>query len=79
MITGIGKLFSVKKSAVTAAELTFEEALGKTVEGAEAAEACGYDVELLHCHGCINSCRLSQPRCALGEQVAGKLKLKKAQ
>ena len=50
------------------------EALQRVREGARAAEDCGYELSLLHCRGCINACRLTEVRCALGQRVADALR-----
>lgn len=49
---------------------TYEEAIEKVIEGRNGVLNCRGDLSLLHCHGCINTCRLDKPRCEFGERVA---------
>ena len=53
--------------------LTRPEALRKLKESPELAAECS-EPESLHCHGCINSCRLGAARCELGRSVLSALR-----
>lgn len=62
-------LFRKETVVVAPKEYTLAEALTKINEKAETAESCGYDVEQLHCHGCIKSCLLAKAKCDFGQRV----------
>ena len=51
-------------------ELSRDEALGRISESPELARECGFDINVLHCHGCIKSCTLSGARCDFGRSLA---------
>ena len=53
--------------------LTRSEALAKLKESPELAAECS-EPEELHCHGCINSCRLGSARCELGRSILSALR-----
>lgn len=38
-------------------------------EGAEYAEACGYDLNELHCKHCPNSCTVASAKCTFGHKL----------
>lgn len=58
---------------------TLEDALSQIKEGRSAAEACGYDLNALHCKGCIYACALAAARCDTGREATAALEaMKKA-
>lgn len=58
---------------------TSEDVLLQIKEGRSAAESCGYDLNALHCKGCIYACALAMARCDTGREAAAALEaMKKA-
>lgn len=50
-------------------EFGLEEAFEQIRESRTFAEACNFNLEQLHCKGCIYTCPLSRARCDTGKRA----------
>lgn len=48
---------------------SLEDAFDQIRESRSFAEECNYDLEQLHCKGCIYTCPLSRARCDTGKSA----------
>ena len=50
-------------------EFSLEDAFDQIRESRTFAEECNFDMEQLHCKGCIYTCPLSRARCDTGKRA----------
>lgn len=60
-------------------EYCTEEALDQFRESRAFAQECNYDLEQLHCKGCIYTCPLSRAKCDTGKKAVPALEALRAQ
>lgn len=52
------------------ADFGIEDAYKQIKESKEFARECGFDIEKLHCKGCIYSCPIARAKCDTGKRCA---------